>query len=104
ARPGRREGRRHARDGPRLRMTIRAVTASGRRDNGHMPANEPIAADRPAQSRAKGLTVGWAAALVGVSVKTLHHWDEIGLVRPGDRTPAGYRVYSSGDKIGRAHV
>src|SRR5690606_26430036 len=102
ARPGRREGRRHARDGPRLRMTIRAVTASGRRDNGHMPANEPIAADRPADARAEGLTVGRAAALVGVSVKTLHHWDEIGLVRPGDRTPAGYRVYSSGD-IARVH-
>lgn len=48
------------------------------------------------------LTVGRAAALVGVSVKTLHHWDAVGLVRPSGRTPAGYRVYS-GDDIARIH-
>lgn len=50
----------------------------------------------------EGLTVGRAAALVGVSVKTLHHWDAIGLVRPSDRTWAGYRVYS-GDDVARIH-
>lgn len=49
-----------------------------------------------------GLTVGRTAALVGVSVKTLHHWDAIGLVRPGDRTWAGHRVYA-GDDIARIH-
>lgn len=49
-----------------------------------------------------GLTVGRTAALVGVSVKTLHHWDAIGLVRPGDRTWAGHRVYG-GDDIARIH-
>lgn len=48
------------------------------------------------------LTVGRAAALVGVSVKTLHHWDAIGLVRPSERTWAGYRVYSA-DDIARIH-
>ncbi|GAB2957494.1 MerR family transcriptional regulator [Micromonospora polyrhachis] len=48
------------------------------------------------------LTVGQAAALVGVSVRTLHHWDEIGLVRPSGRTRADYRVYSAGD-ITRIH-
>ncbi|WP_153032931.1 MerR family transcriptional regulator [Amycolatopsis sp. YIM 10] len=49
-----------------------------------------------------GLTVGRAASLVGVSVKTLHHWDGIGLVRPSGRTFAGYRVYSDED-IARIH-
>ncbi|MGH3378160.1 MAG: MerR family transcriptional regulator [Actinoallomurus sp.] len=49
-----------------------------------------------------GLTVGRAAALVGVSVKALHHWDAIGLVRPSGRTFAGYRVYS-GDDVARIH-
>ncbi|WP_329625003.1 MerR family transcriptional regulator [Streptomyces sp. NBC_01255] len=49
-----------------------------------------------------GLTVGRVAALVGVSVKTLHHWDTIGLVRPSGRTWAGYRVYS-GDDVARMH-
>ncbi|MFI5801474.1 MerR family transcriptional regulator [Streptomyces sp. NPDC051561] len=48
------------------------------------------------------LTVGRTAALVGVTVKTLHHWDSIGLVRPGGRTWAGHRVYS-GDDIARLH-
>lgn len=49
-----------------------------------------------------GLTVGRTAALVGVSVKTLHHWDAVGLVRPSGRTWAGYRVYS-GDDVARLH-
>lgn len=50
----------------------------------------------------EALTVGRAAALVGVSVRTLHHWDAVGLVRPSERTRAGYRVYS-GDDIARIH-
>jgi DNA-binding transcriptional MerR regulator len=41
--------------------------------------------------------VGRVAELAGVTVRTLHHYDEIGLVRPSGRTPAGYRVYSAGD-------
>ena len=32
------------------------------------------------------LTVGQVAGLVGVSVRTLHHWDEIGLVVPSARS------------------
>ncbi|MFC0522146.1 MerR family transcriptional regulator [Pontibacillus salicampi] len=34
------------------------------------------------------------ANLVGVSVRTLHHYDEIGLLTPDSITPAGYRVYT----------
>ncbi|WP_344399885.1 methyltransferase domain-containing protein [Streptomyces longisporus] len=37
------------------------------------------------------------AELAGVSVRTLHHYDEIGLVRPSARTSAGYWAYSAGD-------
>ncbi|MFE5596036.1 MerR family transcriptional regulator [Streptomyces sp. NPDC056549] len=43
------------------------------------------------------LTVGRVAELADVSVRTLHHYDEIGLVRPSARTPAGYRAYSAVD-------
>jgi DNA-binding transcriptional MerR regulator len=43
------------------------------------------------------LTVGRVADLADVSVRTLHHYDEIGLVRPSARTAAGYRAYSAGD-------
>ncbi|MFF7364913.1 methyltransferase domain-containing protein [Streptomyces sp. NPDC008125] len=41
--------------------------------------------------------MGRVAALAEVSVRTLHHYDEVGLVRPSGRTPAGYRAYSAGD-------
>jgi DNA-binding transcriptional MerR regulator len=39
------------------------------------------------------LSVGAIAGLAGVTVRTLHHYDEIGLVVPGERTQAGYRLY-----------
>ncbi|MFH8615163.1 MerR family transcriptional regulator [Streptomyces sp. NPDC017979] len=44
-----------------------------------------------------GLTVGQVSTWVGVTVRALHHWDEIGLARPSLRTPAGYRLYTAGD-------
>lgn len=42
-------------------------------------------------------TVGEVADLVGVSVRTLHHWDDIGLVSPQWRSWADYRLYSEED-------
>jgi MerR family transcriptional regulator, thiopeptide resistance regulator len=45
----------------------------------------------------RGLTVGRVAELAGVSVRTLHHYDEIGLLSPGDRSPVGYRRYREQD-------
>ena len=38
------------------------------------------------------------AARAGVTVKTLHHYDRIGLLKPA-RTPARYRVYTTGDLV-----
>lgn len=43
------------------------------------------------------LTVGQVAALVGISVRTLHHWDQVGLVTPSERSRAGYRLYTPAD-------
>lgn len=43
------------------------------------------------------LTTGRLAELAGVTVRTLHHYDEIGLVQPSARTPGGYRAYAPGD-------
>ena len=42
-------------------------------------------------------TVGPAADAVGTTVRTLHHYDSIGLVVPSGRTYAGYRVYTDAD-------
>lgn len=43
------------------------------------------------------LTIGQAAARLGVTVRTLRHWDEIALAQPSSRSPAGYRLYAAGD-------
>ncbi|MET8576919.1 MerR family transcriptional regulator [Streptomyces sp. NPDC005012] len=43
------------------------------------------------------MTVGRVAELAGVTVRTLHHYDEIGLVRPSARTTSGYRAYAAAD-------
>jgi MerR family transcriptional regulator, thiopeptide resistance regulator len=48
-------------------------------------------------------TVGAVATLTGVSVRTLHHYDHIGLVVPGVRTLAGYRGYTDAD-VERLHL
>jgi MerR family transcriptional regulator, thiopeptide resistance regulator len=42
-------------------------------------------------------TVGDVAALAGVTVRTLHHYDELGLLCPSGRSDAGYRLYSYED-------
>ncbi len=42
-------------------------------------------------------TVGEAAKLSRVSVRALHHYDELGLLTPTGRSPAGYRLYSADD-------
>ncbi len=45
-------------------------------------------------------TVGEVAGLAGVTVRTLHHYDELGLLSPSGRSEAGYRLYSHPD-LGR---
>ena len=42
-------------------------------------------------------TVKAVAELAGVSVRTLHHYDSIGLLTPASATPAGYRLYTDAD-------
>jgi DNA-binding transcriptional MerR regulator len=41
--------------------------------------------------------VGAVARLAGVTVRTLHHYDQIGLLSPTGRSEAGYRRYSEAD-------
>lgn len=45
------------------------------------------------------LKVGDLAKQTGVSVRTLHYYDEIGLLSPSHRTEAGYRLYDETDII-----
>lgn len=43
------------------------------------------------------MKVGDVARLAGVSVRTLHHYDELGLLTPSRRSEAGYRLYTDED-------
>jgi DNA-binding transcriptional MerR regulator len=49
------------------------------------------------RTAAGSYSVGRVADLSGVTIRTLHHYDEIGLLSPGGRSDAGYRVYSEAD-------
>jgi MerR family transcriptional regulator, thiopeptide resistance regulator len=41
--------------------------------------------------------IGELAKATGLTVRTLHHYDEIGLLRPSDRSQAGHRIYTDAD-------
>ncbi|MFJ4713241.1 MerR family transcriptional regulator [Streptomyces sp. NPDC088785] len=45
----------------------------------------------------RGYSVGQVAGFAGVTVRTLHHYDEIGLLVPGERSAAGHRRYGERD-------
>src|SRR5215210_4211785 len=44
-----------------------------------------------------GYTVGRVADLSSVTIRTLHHYDEIGLLSPSGRSASGYRLYEDSD-------
>jgi DNA-binding transcriptional MerR regulator len=49
------------------------------------------------RSEAVGYTIGQVAELAGVTVRTLHHYDRIGLLVPRGRSGADYRRYDDSD-------
>ena len=49
------------------------------------------------------LKVGELAHRTGLTVRTLHHYDTIGLLKPSARSDAGYRLYNQ-DDVGRLHA
>ena len=49
------------------------------------------------------LKVGELARRTGLTVRTLHHYDEIGLLAPSQRSDSGYRLYSQAD-VQRLHA
>jgi MerR family transcriptional regulator, thiopeptide resistance regulator len=44
--------------------------------------------------------IGEVAAATGLTVRALHHYDEIGLLAPSGRTESGYRLYPDADVAG----
>jgi DNA-binding transcriptional MerR regulator len=51
------------------------------------------------EQRAPTYTVHRLANMAGISVRTLHHYDHIGLLTPSARTAAGYRLYGEKDLL-----
>src|SRR4051794_40129223 len=47
--------------------------------------------------RFEALKVGELARRTGLTIRTLHHYDEIGLLKPSLHTEAGHRLYTTGD-------
>lgn len=48
----------------------------------------------------KTYSVGELARLAGISIRTLHHYDQIGLLQPGERDPENdYRIYRFSDLL-----
>jgi DNA-binding transcriptional MerR regulator len=39
------------------------------------------------------------AELAGVTVRALHHYDRLGLLKPSGRTNSGYRLYTDRDLV-----
>lgn len=69
------------------RLSAARPTGSGSRPRNHDAAG----------TMDMSFTVGQVADLAGVTVRTLHHYEKIGLLEPDDRTGAGYRKYSDRD-------
>ena len=44
-------------------------------------------------------TIKELADLAKISVRSLHHYDQIGLLKPKQRTPSGYRLYDHADLL-----
>ena len=63
------------------------------------PRRQDPSGDLDGTAYGPGLTVGQVAERFGVTVRTLHHYDEIGLLTPSARTGAGYRIYTHDDLV-----
>jgi len=44
-----------------------------------------------------GRKIGEVAEQTGLSIRSLRHWDEVGVVSPSGHTPGGFRLYSDAD-------
>ncbi|MDI9890750.1 MerR family transcriptional regulator [Microbacterium sp. IEGM 1404] len=47
---------------------------------------------------ARPMQIGELAERTGLSIRTLRHYDEIGLLRPSDRSEGGFRLYTAEDE------
>jgi MerR family transcriptional regulator, copper efflux regulator len=58
-------------------------------------SSEPTPARQPLMREA--MHIGEVAARTELSLRSLRHWDEVGLVKPSGRTVGGFRLYTQAD-------
>jgi DNA-binding transcriptional MerR regulator len=63
----------------------------------------PSEADGSSTSKPHGLLIGDVARRVGLSLRTVRYYEEMGLVNPARRTQGGFRLYSEAD-VARFYV
>ncbi len=56
---------------------------------------DPPAAAGPEVDRA--MHIGEVASRTGLSLRSLRHWEDVGLLRPSGRTDGGFRLYTESD-------
>ena len=55
---------------------------------------EPATGDRPSTA---AMHIGEVAARTDLSLRSLRHWEEVGLLQPSGRTDGGFRLYTEDD-------
>lgn len=50
-----------------------------------------------ARERVPAMHIGEVAARTELSLRSLRHWDDVGLLRPSGRTVGGFRLYTEAD-------
>lgn len=58
---------------------------------------DDLAAEDPSPAARATLHIGVVAERTGLSLRTLRHYDEVGLLRPSARSEGGFRLYTAAD-------
>lgn len=61
------------------------------------PASASATADGAGAGVDGFMHIGEVAARTDLSLRSLRHWEEVGLLRPSARTDGGFRLYTEGD-------
>lgn len=56
-----------------------------------------IVESEPTRSRSRSMQIGEIAQRIDLSLRTLRHYDEVGLLRPSGRSEGGFRLYTEED-------
>lgn len=52
---------------------------------------------RPGEARGRTMQIGEVAERVGLSLRSIRHYDDVGLVPPSARSEGGFRLYTEDD-------